>query len=184
MHRNLFWITSAVVWNNSVSCQSYWEKVRLCLCLCVLNINSGKGAQALAGGAQGGLESPSLEVSKEQLDVVLRALGWWTKWWWLKGWVLMLEVLSSLSGSGVVVSSQSSWYKQLSSVTSAFPVCLYCDIPSAANYSVWKDQIEIINELHVSGFICKVNILVLSCYRLSHLLPWEFIRAQHSNSVL
>lgn len=30
--------------------------------------------------AQGGLESPSLEVSKEQLDVALSALGRVTRW--------------------------------------------------------------------------------------------------------
>ena len=36
----------------------------------------GKGGQALEGAAQGGLESPSLEVSLEHLDVALSALGW------------------------------------------------------------------------------------------------------------
>ncbi|RMB91888.1 hypothetical protein DUI87_31698 [Hirundo rustica rustica] len=36
----------------------------------------GKGGQALEGAAQGGLESPPLEVSKEQLEVALSALGW------------------------------------------------------------------------------------------------------------
>ena len=36
----------------------------------------GKGGQALAGAAQGGLECPSLEVPKEFLEVALRALGW------------------------------------------------------------------------------------------------------------
>ena len=44
----------------------------------------GKGYQALGGAVQAGLESPSLEMSKEQLHMALSALGWVTEW--VRGW--------------------------------------------------------------------------------------------------
>ncbi|RMC01245.1 hypothetical protein DUI87_22194 [Hirundo rustica rustica] len=40
-----------------------------------LEFPHGKGGQALSGAALGGLESPSLEVSKESLDKALSALA-------------------------------------------------------------------------------------------------------------
>uniref|UniRef100_A0A803WF55 dual-specificity kinase n=1 Tax=Ficedula albicollis TaxID=59894 RepID=A0A803WF55_FICAL len=46
----------------------------------------GKGGQALEGAAQGGLESPFLEVSKEWLDVALSVLDWVTRRGLDTGW--------------------------------------------------------------------------------------------------
>lgn len=42
---------------------------------------------SLEGAAQGGLKSSSLEVSREGLDVPLRALGWGTMWGSITGWI-------------------------------------------------------------------------------------------------
>ncbi|XP_051629695.1 uncharacterized PE-PGRS family protein PE_PGRS54-like [Manacus candei] len=61
---------------------------------------AGKGGEALAGAAQGGLECPSLEVSQEGLAVALSALGWGTRWGWGPG---------GIHGLGGLFQPQGSW---------------------------------------------------------------------------
>lgn len=54
----------------------------------VLNVfGNVEGCQALEGAAQGDLESPSLEVFKEELDMALNALVRVTRWGSVTSWI-------------------------------------------------------------------------------------------------